>query len=45
MAISSEVELVTPAGISQPELDGGFAGQSKSQGRLALRRFAHSPCR
>jgi ABC-type dipeptide/oligopeptide/nickel transport system permease subunit len=43
MAISSEIELVTPTGGESPELDEGFSSASRSQGRLALSRFVHSP--
>jgi ABC-type dipeptide/oligopeptide/nickel transport system permease subunit len=43
MAISSEVELVTPVGNQSPELDEGFGSASRSQGRLALSRFLRSP--
>jgi ABC-type dipeptide/oligopeptide/nickel transport system permease subunit len=43
MAISSEIELVTPVGDQSPELDEGFGSESRSQGRLALSRFVHNP--
>lgn len=43
MAISSEIELVTPTGGETPELGGEFGAPSKSQGRQALERFLRSP--
>lgn len=42
MAVSSEIELVTPVGVPDNGSDDGFDGASKSQGRLALHRYTHS---
>lgn len=43
MAISSELELVTPVGPNSPELGDEFGAPSRSQGRQALDRFVRSP--